>query len=137
MVADPAGLAHAGGGDDDLGLRVEVDHPRLVAGDGGVQVLEVDGVDALLEYRAGLCVEDVRVALQKDGGRFDGQGTVHIDREAVVVFDEALLLDLADVVQKLLGPAHGKRRDDHIAAAVQRALDHIGQKAHIVGRAVV
>ena len=47
MVADPARLAHAAGGENDLGLRVGVDELGFVGGNGQLQPVEPDGVDAL------------------------------------------------------------------------------------------
>ena len=51
--------------------------------------------------------------------------------------DELFLADLADVVEHLLRAPDGERRDDEIAAAVERALDVIGQQLDRRDMAVV
>ena len=45
---------------------------------------------------------------------------------------EAAVFDLADEIQHLLRSADGKRGDDDIAAAVERALDAGGKRGNVV-----
>ena len=68
----------------------------------------------------------------EDAGRFNGQRTVDIDREIAVPFDQAPVFDLPDKIQHLLGAAHRKAGDDHIAATVQGALQNSAQLPYIV-----
>ena len=44
----------------------------------------------------------------------------------------APLLDFAQEVEDLLGAAHGKAGDDHIAAPVEGGLQHIGQVGQVI-----
>jgi hypothetical protein len=93
VVADPAGLAHAGGGDDDLRLLVEIDGLALLVGDG-------EPTPGLIR---GLCPESSRaraswskilpVALEIDAGGLVGQRRVHIDREIPVPGHEPVHLE--------------------------------------------
>ena len=76
-------------------------------------------------------------ALEIDRRRLVCHGAVHIDGEAVVTGDELFLADLADIVEHLLRASDGERRDDEIAAAVERALDIIGQQLDRRNMAVV
>ena len=46
--------------------------------------------------------------------------------------DQIFFLYLADEVEQFLGAAHCKARDDHIAAAVEGALQDLRQLCHIV-----
>ena len=49
-----------------------------------------------------------------------------------MISDQALFLDDPDEIQHLLGTAHSKRWNDHIAAPVKSPLDHSCQFRHIV-----
>ena len=46
--------------------------------------------------------------------------------------DQTLFFDLPDKVEQLLGTAHRKAGDDHIAAPVKGALQDPAQLPHIV-----
>src|SRR5699024_8827487 len=63
-------------------------------------------------------------------------GTVHIYLKAVVALYKALFLYLADEIEHLLRPADGKGRDDNVPAPVERALDHLRERADVVGPAL-
>ena len=47
--------------------------------------------------------------------------------------DPALRLDLTDEIEQLLGTAHRKAGDDHVAAPVQSGLQNLGQLSQIIG----
>ena len=49
---------------------------------------------------------------------------------------KAAIFDLADKIQHLLRPADGKRGDNDVAAAVERALDAGGKPGNIIGALV-
>ena len=132
MVADAAGIAHAGGGDDDFRLGIGIDGLGLVRGDGGVQSRKYQRVLAPPHDGRHLIVHEVQITLQKDPGGFHRQRAVHIDGKTVVAPDEAPVLDLPDEVEHLLGAADGKGRDDHIAAPVHGGLDDLRQFGHVV-----
>ena len=132
MVADSARLAHAAGGEYDLGLGVGIDELGFVGGNGQLQSVKPDGVDALFQNGLRLVVKVRGVALQENSRRFHGQRGVHVHREMVVSRHQTPLLDLPDGVEHFLRPPHGKGGDDQIAAPVQRPLDAGGQLAHHV-----
>ena len=115
MVLDAACLAHAGGGDDDLWLGVEVDGFGLVAGHGQMEIPEPDGIDAGIDQRHGFFIKARPEILAEDGGCFNGQRTVHIDRE--IDPHQIPLLDFADKVEQFLSAPHGESRYDQITAA--------------------
>ena len=114
MVADTAGVAHAGGGDDNLGGLVVVEGPGFLGGLGEGEAREGEQVLAPLDDGDGVVVQ---VALQVAGvnlGGLGGQGGVHIDLEAGQRLDQAVPLDLPQVVQQLLGAAYGEGGDDDV-----------------------
>ena len=122
MVADAARVAHAGGGDDDLGRRVTVDGHGFLFRLADVQTRKLQGVPAALHQGEGFVVVALGKVFPEDRGGFARQRAVHKDREVFVALDTALGLDLADKIQKLLCAAHGKAGDDDIAALVERRL---------------
>ena len=132
VVADAACLAHAAGRDDDLGHPVGVDHPGFIAGHADPQPRELDGIDALRQKGAGLLIEAVGVGILENAGRLDGKGAVDVDGEIPVAGDETFFLDFPDEIEQLLGAAHRKAGDDHIAAPVKGALQDLRQLTHIV-----
>ena len=133
VVADTARFAHAAGRDDDLRHGVSVDGTGLIAGDADLQARELDGVDALCQQSVGLFIKAGGVGVLEDSGGLDGQRAVDVHREAAVAGDQILFLYLADEVEQFLSAAHCKARDDHIAAAVEGALQDLRQLCHIVG----
>ena len=102
-----------------------------------MQVRKPDRVHALTQQLARRLVKKGGVALQKDRRRLLGERAVEVDGEAVVPAHELFLLDLADGIQQLLRPSHGKGRDDDAAAAVKRALDVPRQRGDGVAGALV
>ena len=132
MVPDAAGVAHAARGEDDLRRFVVVERHGVLFRDGGVQVVKIQRIDAAADERAGLVVEKARVRLQKDARGLVGERAVHIHGEVRVAVHHAGVLDLADEIQQLLRAADGERRDDHVAAAVERALDAVRERGQIV-----
>ena len=109
----------------------------LLGGDGDAVVRVRQAQDlghAAVQQGPGVRVKVFSVALEENARGLVGQGGVHIDGEVPVVFDQAPLLDDADEVQDLLGPAHGEGGDHHVAAPVQGALNIVRQQ---IGRAHV
>ena len=138
MVPDAPGVTHAACGEDDLRGLIRVERHGLLLRHGGVQILKIQRVDAPSDQVARLVVNELRARLQKHAGGLVRQWAVHIDREVRVILDQPHVLDLADEVEHLLRAANGERRDHQIAAAVERALDAVGQRGDIVRpRAVV
>ena len=133
VVADAAGVAHPAGRKDDLGGRVRVDRPGLVAGDADPQPRERDGVGAGVQQGLGLGVKAGLVGVPENAGGLDGQGAVDVHREIAVAGHQVFLLDLADEIEQLLGAAHRKAGDDHVAAPVKGALQDLHQLPDVIG----
>ena len=126
-MADTARVAHTGGGNDDLGRRVHVEHLGLLARLDQVKVREGEHVRAVLHKLERLLVKiAVQIAAEHSRRRL-GKGRVDVHREVRRRLDELLILDLADKVQKLLCAAHGERRDDDVAALAERLVDDLGK----------
>ena len=132
VVADTAGVAHAAGGEDDLGGLVLVDGLGLLLADRQLQAGEHQRVHAGADGLLHLLVQKLGVALEEDGGGLNGQGAVHIHGEIAVAGDQTSLLDLPDEVQHLLGAAHSEGGDHQVAALIQGGLDAAGQGRDIV-----
>ena len=127
VVADAPRIAHTGGGNDDLGCFVEVEHSGFLGRLDQMQVREREHMRAVLhQLERGLVQIAVQVAAEHRGRRL-GEGRVDIDREIGHGLHEPLILDLADEVQKLLRAAHGERRDDDVAALAERLVDDLRQ----------
>ena len=137
MVADTSGLAHAAGGQDDLGRAVGVDHAGIIAGHADAQPRHIDGVDALFQQSAGLGVKAVGVCIPEDAGGLGGKRAVDVDREVAVSFDKAFFLDLPQKIQHFLRAAHRKAGHHHVATPVKGALQDFCQLCHIVRPGVV
>lgn len=131
MVADAARVAHTGGGDDDLGGVVLVQGLGLVHGLRQMQAREVEHMGAVLHQLQSVLVQIApQIAAENGGGAF-GQGTVHVHGEIRHGGHQALILDLPDEIQQLLGAAHGKGGNHHVAALAQSLVDDLGQLAGI------
>ena len=127
VVADTARVAHAGGGDDDLGGGFLVQGLGLLAGLRHPQVRKVEHVGAVPDQLQGVFVQVAVEIPGEDGGGLFRQGRVDIDGEIRVGFHQARVLDLPDEVQKLLGTAHGEGGDDDVAAPGDGLVDNRGQ----------
>ena len=127
MVADPARVAHAGGGDDDLGGGVQVQGLGLLAGLRHPEVGEGEHVGAVLHQLQGLLVEIAPEVPGEDGGGLLGKRRVDVDGEVRVGLHQALVLDLPDEVEELLGTAHGEGGDHHVAAPADGLVNDPGQ----------
>ena len=134
MVADAPRLAHPGGGQDHLGRFVEVDLAGFVARYRQMQIREGDRILAARQQgqRFIVVVGAHLVAAGVDVRRLDGQRAVHPYREPVVPAQAAFGLDLPQQIQQLLRPPDGEARDHHVAAAVERVLQHPRQVRGIV-----
>ena len=132
VVPDTARFAHAAGGEDHLGGPVEIDGLGLIGGDTQGHAGRPDGVISRLEHRAGLRVQTAYVTLEENARGFHRQGGVHIHGEIRMARDQALLLDLPDGIEHLLGTTHGEGGNDHIAAPVKSPLDVHSQLAHSI-----
>ena len=86
---------------------------------------------AVLHQLQSLLVQIAPQVAAEDGGGLLGQGTVHIHGEIRHGGHQALILDLPDEIQQLLGAAHGKGGDHHVAALAQGLVDDLGQLAGI------
>ena len=127
MVADAARVAHAGGGDDDLGGGVHVQHLGLLAGLRHAQVGEVEHVGAVLHQLQRRLIQIAPQVAGEDGGGLLGQGGVDVHGEVRVALHHPLVLDLPDEVQQLLGAAHGEGGDHHVAALGDGLVDDLRQ----------
>ena len=123
MVADAAGIAHAGGGDDDLGCLVGVEGLGLLGGLGQRQAGEGEQVLTALHHGDGLLVQIAAQIAGVDLGGLGGKGAVHHHLEVGDGLDHALVFDLAQEVEQLLGTAHGEGRDDDVAALGEDIVD--------------
>ena len=119
MVPDPAGLTHAGGREDHLGLLVKIDHLGLIGGDGGAKPREDQRVDPLLHQGKRLLVKTRLYILIEHIGCLNGQRTVHIYFKILILGKQSLLLDLPEEIEKLLGPSYREGRDHQVAAPVE------------------
>ena len=97
MVADTAGVAHTGGGDDHLRGRVQVEGAGLIAALGDGEAGELEQGPAL-EGGDGLLVQIAVEVPGVDAGGLGGQGTVHADGEVGHRLDHVLVLDLPQEV---------------------------------------
>ena len=127
MVADAPRIAHAGGGDNDLGRLVHVQQLGLVHRLRQVQAGEVEHVGAVLHQRQRVVVQIAPQVAAENGGGLLRQRAVHIHGEILHGGDKPLVLDLPDEVQQLLRSAHGEGGDDHVAALAQRLVDDLRQ----------
>ena len=137
MVADTAGIAHAGGGNDDLGGLVVVESPGLLGGLGEGEAREGEQVFAPLNDGDGVVVQ---VALQVTGvnlGSFGGQRGVHIDLKAGQRLDQTVPLDLPQVIQQLLGPPHSEGGDNDVAPLGEDLVNQGGQGPGVALRGLV
>ena len=132
VVADAPGLAHAAGRKNDLRPPVKVDGLGILGGHGQLQARKADGVHALFHQSAGLGVVAFGPLVLKNVGGLHGQRAVHIHGKIAVPAHQALLLDLAQEIQHLLGAAHRKAGDHQAAALVEGALQKGGQGGHVV-----
>ena len=127
VVADAARVAHAGGGDDDLGGPVLVEGLGLLAGFRGVKVGEAEHVRALAHQPNRVVVHIAPEVPVKDGRGLFRQGRVDVHREIRAGGYHVLFLNLPDEVEKLLGPAHGEGGDNDIAPPGHSLVDDPGQ----------
>ena len=137
VMAHAARVAHAAGGKNHLGGGVGVDELAFLRAAGDAQVREGERVDAGAQQGEGFLVRALAGVVVKDGGGLDAQRAVHVDGEAVMPVNAALLLDLADEVEHLLRAAHREAGDDHVAAPVEGFLQYAGQRGKIVRHGAV
>lgn len=127
MVADAPRVAHTGGGNDDLGRFVEVEHSGFLGRLDQVQVREGEHVCAVLHQLERVLVKIAAQVSAEYGGRRLGEGRVDIDRKIGHGLHQSPVLDLADKVQKLLRAADGEGRNDDVAALGERFVDDLRQ----------
>ena len=132
MMADTAGIAHTGCGNDHLRCRIKVDHLGFVAGNAQVQSRESDRIDPFMYQCQRLLRKTCLHILLKDFRSFYRQRRVHIDREIRKLRHQPPFLDLADVIQHLLGTAYRKGRDHQITAFLHRCRDDLCKLLHII-----
>ena len=73
----------------------------------------------------------------EDAGGLPGQGGVHADLKVGGVGGQVLLFNLPDKVEQLLGAAHGKGGNHHVAPAAQGAVDDVRQLLFVLPIALV
>ena len=130
-MADPPGFTHAARGNDHLRLRVRVYRNGFLRGDGQVKVVEEHRIDAPVQQGPGIVVKVFPRRLLEDGRCFHGQRAVQNDSEIRAGLYQPLFLDLADEVEDLLRASDRESRNDHVAAAPQRPVDHLRQLVDI------
>ena len=124
VVENPAGLAHARGGNDDAGLAQVVE----LLGFGGVGEV-AEGVEAegtlpvVQELLHRLGVVAILVGSEDGGGR-DGHGAVHENGQGG---DAPRVVEAVQEVDQLLGALHGESRDNDAASPGHGAAHHLGQ----------
>ena len=97
-----------------------------------MQIGERQRIDALLDqFTRFFIITVVRMPL-KYRRRLDGERAVHIDGKIAVTRHQLLFLDLTDEVKHFLRASDSKGRNDHIAAAVERPLNHFCQFSHVI-----
>ena len=127
MVADTAGVAHAGGGNDDLGRLVRVEHLGFLQGLRKPQPGEGEHIHAALHQSQSLLIQIAPQIAAENSGGFAGQRGVDVHREVLNRFDQMLLLDAPQEVENLLGASHGESGNDDVAAPSQGPVDDLGQ----------
>ena len=137
VVADPAGIAHSRGGDDDLGAFVHIQSLGLVGGLYQSQAGEGEQIFSPLEDSDGLLIQIAPQVTGVDPGCLCRQGAVHTDLEGGEALHQALVLDLPQEIEQLLGAAHSKGGDDDVAAPGEGVVDELGQGLHIALRDLV
>ena len=90
MMAHAAGVAHTGGGDDDLWRFVLVYGLRFGLADGKIKSREIQGIFSRAYDSGHLLVNIARIALKENSGRLDGKRTVDINGEVAVTLHEPL-----------------------------------------------
>ena len=127
VVPDAARVAHAGGGDDDLGGPVLVQGLGLLAALRGVEVGEAEHVLALSHQPHRVVVHVAPKVPVKNGCGLFRQGRVDVNREVRAGVDQVLFLDFPDKIEELLGPAHGEGGDDDVSSPGHGLVDDPGQ----------
>ena len=127
VVADTARVAHAGGGDDDLGGGFLVQGLGLLAGLRHPQIRKVEHMGAVLYQLQGVLIQVAAEVPGEDGGGLFRKRRVDIDGEIRIGLHQSRVLDLPDEVQKLLSAAHGERGDDDVAAPGDGLVNDGGQ----------
>ena len=134
MVLNASRLTHSAGRQDDLGRFIVVNCPGLLARNGEIHIREVDGVHAPLQkcQRLLIIIGPQRLPVVIDGRGLHRQWGVHPHREVAAVRNEISLLDFPDVIEHFLRSSDRKRRDDQIAALLERGLNDLCQSRSIV-----
>ena len=116
MVADAAGFAHAGGGNDDTGAVVRVvESFRFGHRTDEVEAFEDEGIVLIEEEAVNGFVEALRVDAEDLCG-VHGERAVDVDRHAAEL---AGVEELVEDVEELLGALDGESGDHHLAAALE------------------
>ena len=123
MMAYPSRIAHSGSRNDHFRLLDKIDHLRFIARGRSMKSGKYQRIDARIHKFQRFAVKTVPHIHRKHFGCLDRQRTVQIHIEIPVFRQKIIFLDLPDEIEHLLGPAHGKGRDDHIAAPVKCLLD--------------
>ena len=98
-----------------LGGLVGVEHLGLIQGLRQPQAGEGEHIHAALHQSQSFLVQVAPQVAAEDGGGLAGQGGVDVHREIPHALHQPLLLDAPQEVENLLGAAHGKGGDDHVA----------------------
>ena len=132
MVPNPPRLAHAAGGNDHLGGRIEVQRAGIVRALADIQVGKRDRLEAGTQNLKCFLIRVARQVAAENSGSLRREGTVHIHRKIREALDQMALLDLADKIQNLLCASHRKGRNDHIAAVCQRFVDQLRELRGVI-----
>ena len=127
MMANPAGVAHARGGDNHLGRGVHVQRLGLLAGLRHPEVGKVKHMGAVLHQLQGILIQIAVKVSGEDGGSPFGQGRVNVHGEIWIGFYELRVLDLPDEIQQLLGAAHGEGGNHYVAAPGDGLVNNLRQ----------
>ncbi|OPZ61047.1 MAG: hypothetical protein BWY87_00070 [Deltaproteobacteria bacterium ADurb.Bin510] len=123
MVLDAAGVAHAAAGDDDGRAGIFVDLHRFLDRGREAQVLEREGVEAVLDDFHGFVVVVLAVVTEDLGG-LDGQRAIQEDRD---VGQLAFALELAQHIEQLLGALDREGRNHNLFAVTRGIVDGLEQ----------
>ena len=132
VVAYPAGLTHAGRGDDDLRFRIRVYRHGFLAGYCDLKIRECYRIDALTQKLERIIIVILVHLRTVNICSFNSERAVYINRETVMAFYQAFFLDYPDVVQELLRPADSECRYDQVSAPVKSCLYDVGELLHVV-----
>ena len=126
-MLDAARVTHTGRADNDLGIVILQNGLGFLRRDCKPEPGECDGIDSLPDQVKSLLIIAFFFVLNKYFRGLHSQRAVHVDREIFVLRKHVVLLDMAQIIEHDLGPAHRKRGDHDISASGKSIPENIGK----------